>query len=387
MQKPNEKVVAQVVQHLRPGGIETMVLALLENQPFETLIFSLEGNKDEAIQRWPILAKVSNQLIFLDKGRGFRWPVIWQLYLLFKQHRVSAIHSHHIGPLLYGGIAAKLAGITKRIHTEHDAWHLSNIKQRYLQRLLLKLVKPIVVADALAVATKIRRYLNHHDITLIHNGIDTDKFIPGNRNDARSQLNLPTGVVLIGNAGRLEVVKGQDLLISAISKFSSTVHLAIAGRGSCESLLKEQLVQLNLEQQVHFLGPLDDMPNFYQSLDMFCLPSRHEGLPLSPMEAQACGIPTLITNVGGSAEALCQTTGLLVERNNVQQLVNAIEIMLSRNPPNHNIANRTNNGTGNGVNSSGEHYVNSAANSPRQFISKYRNVQSMANAYTKLICS
>ncbi|NRA53983.1 MAG: glycosyltransferase [Gammaproteobacteria bacterium] len=359
MQNQNDKIVAQVVQHLRPGGIETMVLALMKHQPFKTVIFSLEGTKEEAIARWPSLANVSSQLVFLNKRPGFSSLVIWQLSLLFKQHRVSAVHTHHIGPLLYGGIAARLANISKRIHTEHDAWHLNNFKQRSLQKLLLRLVKPIVVADAFAVAKKIRQYLNHHDITLIHNGIDTDKFVPGNRNNARSQLNLPTGVVLIGNAGRLESIKGQDLLISAISQFSSSVHLAIAGGGSCEALLKQQVAKLNLEQQVHFLGPLDNMLNFYQSLDLFCLPSRQEGLPLSPMEAQACGIPALITNVGGCAEAICQTTGLLVERDNVEQLVSAIEIMLSRRR-------QTN---------------------PREFIAQYRNVQGMANAYTKLICS
>jgi len=354
-----KKVVAQVVQHLRPGGIETLVLTLLKHQPFKTIIFSLEGTKSEAIKRWPMLAKVSEQLVFLDKPNGVSVRTIWRLAHLLKHYQVSAIHSHHIGPLIYGGLAAKLAQITKHIHTEHDAWHLAKIKHRYLQRLLIKLVKPIVVADALAVAEKIKSHLNHHDITLIHNGIDLGKFVPGDRNNARRELNLPTGVVLIGNAGRLETVKGQDLLIQAMTQFSSTVHLAIAGGGSCEGALKKQVSRLGLEQQVHFLGPIDDMTNFYQSLDLFCLPSRHEGLPLSPMEAQACGIPALITDVGGSAEALCQVTGLLVERENVDQLVSAIETMLSR----------------------------TKAISPRQFIFQHRNVHEMVNAYTKLICA
>ncbi|NRA72046.1 MAG: glycosyltransferase [Gammaproteobacteria bacterium] len=350
-------VVAQVVQHLRPGGIETMVLSLLKHQPFKTIIFSLEGTKEEAIQRWPVLEQVRDQIVFLNKPSGLSWLTVYRLCLLFKKYHVCALHSHHIGPLVYGGIAAKFIGITKHVHTEHDAWHLINIKHRILQKFLLLLVKPTVVADALAVANKIKFYLNHHDVTLIYNGIDTTKFIPGNRNSARHHLKLPTGVVLIGNAARLEVVKGQDVLINAISQFSSSIHLAIAGDGSCADLLKAQAVKLNIEHQIHFLGQLDDMTNFYQSLDIFCLPSRQEGLPLSPMEAQACGIPTLVTNVGGSAEALCQTTGLLIEQDNVEQLVNAIETMISR----------------------------STTVTPRQFIAQHRNIQGMANAYAKLI--
>jgi len=359
MPHQGERIVGQVVQHLQPGGIETMVLALLKHQPFYTVIFSLEGCKDDAIKRWPILAKVSDRLVFLEKPPGFTILLIWQLVAQFKLHRVNAVHTHHIGPLLYGGLAARLANITKHIHTEHDAWHLSNKKQRYLQKLLLHTVKPIMVADAYAVKDKIKLLLNHSDTTLIHNGIDITKYIPGDRNIARKRLNLPTGVVLIGNAGRLETVKGQDVLISALSQFSSTIHLAIAGGGSLEKQLKAQVSRLQLEQQVHFLGPIDDMTTFYQSLDLFCLPSRHEGLPLSPMEAQACGIPALITNVGGSAEALCHNTGLLVERDNVEQLVLAIETMLSR----------------------------CRSTSPRCFITKHRTAQGMANAYVKLIYS
>ena len=353
------KIVAQVVQHLRPGGIETIVLDLSKHQPFKTIIFSLEGTKEEAIARWPILAAISSQLVFLNKPSGFSWRILWRLHLLFKQYQVAALHTHHIGPLLYAGLASKLCNIKKHIHTEHDAWHLTDPKQCRLQKILLMLIKPIIVADALAVAEKIKFHLNQCDVTLIYNGIDTVKFFPGNRNISRNDLNLPTGVVLIGTAGRLETIKGQDVLIDAISNFSATIHLAIAGGGRCEQQLKEQVTQLQIEQQVHFLGPLDDMPSFYQSLDLFCLPSRNEGMPLSPMEAQSCGIPALRSDVGGSAEALCQATGLLVEPDNVAQLVSAIETMLSRNSP-----------------------IN-----PRQFIFRHRNVQGMANAYTKLISS
>lgn len=357
MSKHDKIVVAQIVQHLKPGGIEIMVLDLLKHQPFQTVVISLEGTKQQAIEQWPMLEKVSDHLVFLDKAPGFQWSLIMKLRRLFKSLKVSAVHSHHIGPMLYGGIAAKLANISKHVHTEHDAWHLSNLKRRYLQRLLLALLKPIVVADAQAVVQKAESYLNRQDIQLIHNGIDVEKFTPGSRNHARKQFNLPTGVILLGNAGRLESVKGQDLLISAMAHFSSSVHLAIAGSGSCERALKQQAIDLNIEQQIHFLGPLDDMTRFYQSLDLFCFPSRCEGLPLSPMEAQACGIPVLISDVGGSTEALCHTTGLLVKRDSVEQIVKAIDIMLSR----HRVT------------------------CPRQFISMHRNVKGMAKAYSKLI--
>ncbi|MCV5754523.1 glycosyltransferase, partial [Escherichia coli] len=81
------------------------------------------------------------------------------------------------------------------------------------------------------------------------------------------------------------------VLIEAFSHLESHTHLAIAGDGSQREQLEHLVRTLKLEQRVTFLGLVDDMPSFYQSLDLFCLPSLQEGFPLSTLEAQACDIP------------------------------------------------------------------------------------------------
>ncbi|WP_281557257.1 glycosyltransferase [Thalassomonas sp. RHCl1] len=312
MKASKARVNAQIVQHLCPGGIETLVLDLMRHSKHKTLIFSLEGTREQAMEKWPVLKPFAERLVFLNKQPGFQPKLIKVLMRLFSWHKITSVHTHHIGPLLYGGLASRFSGIKSLIHTEHDAWHLADKKRRLLQKCLISYLKPLWVADAKAVAVKISDYLKTSDVKVITNGIDIDKFIPGDRQKARRQFKLPEKASLIGCAARLEPVKGQDVLIKALQCLPPSYHLAIAGDGSAKSALKHQVRQAGLGKRVHFLGVVDDMPSFYQALDVFCLPSRFEGMPLSPLEAQACNIPSVITNVGGSSEVVCRQSSVLV---------------------------------------------------------------------------
>ncbi|MDP2561332.1 glycosyltransferase [Psychrobium sp. 1_MG-2023] len=375
MKHNNLPVVAQVVQHLQQGGIETMVLDLMKHQDFNTLIFSLEGSKEEALKRWPRLTTVSKQLIFLNKQPGLSYRTLRQLISLFKLFKVSAVHTHHIGPLIYGGMAAKLLGVKNHIHTEHDTWHLMNVKRRFIQRFILSVLSPQLVADAEVVAVQLQQKLDYKQPLIIHNGIDTERFVPGNQQWAKRLFKLERIPLLIGTSGRLVPVKAQDLLIKALANLPQQVHLAIAGTGPSEKELKALAVQLNVSSRVHFLGAIDNMPAFYQMLDVFCLSSTHEGLPLSPLEAQACNIPSVITRVGGAAEALCPHFGSLIPSGDIEAMTQSLhrELFYER-AFSQSYSNEF------PIESLEQHF-----DSPRDFIVKHRCVKAMAQAYARLI--
>jgi glycosyltransferase involved in cell wall biosynthesis len=329
------KTVVQVVQHLAPGGIETMALDLLQVKLKEerVLVVSLEGNEFEAFESWPVLKPFKDQIIFLNKPPGFKLRYVWKLARLLKKLKTDVVHTHHIGPLIYGGLAAKLARVKRVIHTEHDAWHLNDPQRRQLQQRMLKIVKPVLVADAKHVSAHIRESLQRSPDKLILNGVNTNKFQPGNKNQARQVFDLPVDAVLIGTSGRLEPVKGQEFLIDAMISLPSYYHLVIAGVGSLEQKLKQQVRDLHLANRVHFLGLVTDMPSFYQSLDLFCLPSLKEGFPLSALEAQSCGVRAVVTNAGGASETVCPSTGFVVDVECRKALVDGItDAMKVSNP-------------------------------------------------------
>ncbi|EGU48945.1 hypothetical protein VIOR3934_21461 [Vibrio orientalis CIP 102891 = ATCC 33934] len=347
-----------VVQHLAPGGLEALALNMLSYSPNsdDVLIISLEGTKEAAIKKWPRLAQVQDQLLFLEKPSGYSLKTLRQLYKVFRTLKPRVVHTHHIGPVIYGAIAARLSGVKVRIHTEHDAWHLSSRKHRSLQSLAIKIAKPKLVADAALVRDQIRKQLNVNSVTVIKNGIDCSTFTPGSKEAARQALSLPIDQVLVGTAGRLEPVKGQDVLIQALCSLPKNVHLAIAGDGSERNRLKTLVNQLGLENRITFLGLVDDMPQFYQSLDLFCLPSRSEGFPLSTLEAQSCGIPAIATDVGATAETLCPETGTLVASENPLALASGILR---------------------------EMYGNNDV-SPREFVLEHNDIKTMIKAYHSL---
>lgn len=321
------KTIIHVVQHMQPGGIETMVLELARyaHKKYRTIIISLQGDHSSAINDWPRLTGHQADLIFLNKPDGWSIKHIFRLKHLLRSIRPVAVHTHHIGPMIYGGIAARLAGINRVVHTEHDAWHLQSVKRRILHTLATRLVRPAMIADAEFVQKSLCQYFPGLDVDVIPNGIDSEYFIPGEKGVARQQLCLPQDVILLGTAGRLEPVKAQDRLIRSLVKLPEHIHLAIAGDGSLGAILRQLVEKLHLQMRVHFTGRLDDMRLFYQSLDVFCLPSHKEGMPLSVLEAQACGIPAVITDVGGSCETLCQQTGVLMADNEVATLVDAMK--------------------------------------------------------------
>ena len=354
----SKRHVLQIVQHLRPGGIETMALDFLTHASPETEVYilSLEGTREDSLATWSRLNDVSERLLFLEKGRGFSARAIFRMTSLMKRLKIDVVHTHHIGPLLYGGLAGRLAGVKTIIHTEHDAWHLINKKRRRLQAGLNQVVRPIFVADADLVAQALAQAIPTITPIVIHNGIDTEKFSPGEKTKARKVLGLPFNAQIIGCAARLEAVKGHTYLIDALTQLPSNVHLALAGNGSLETQLKAEAFTKGLKDRVHFLGAVDDMVSFHQAQDVFCLASEKEGLPLSPLEAQAADSRVVLTDVGGCREALCPDTGILVEAQSSHGISQGLANALAT----------TNKG------------------SPRGFVCKHRNLTETISAYEAL---
>ncbi|NUW73006.1 glycosyltransferase [Vibrio mediterranei] len=351
--------VVHVVQHLAPGGLETMVLELLKQAKEDERVFiiSLEGELEQAIKHWPQLIKYRSHLFFLGKKPGSQITLLRVMYRLLKVLKPQVVHTHHIGPLIYGGIAARLNRVPARIHTEHDMWHLTDAKRQKVENLALKVVNPILVADAQKVQQQLSQLFPYTTPTVIKNGVDCNRFVPANQAGARRILGLPAKVTLIGTAGRLEPVKAQATLIKSIARLSNDIHLAIAGIGSLEQELKDLAKALKVEDRVHFLGLVNDMPSFYQSLDLFCLPSVCEGFPLSPLEAQACNVPVVVTDVGAAKETLCPLSGVTTKSNRVFSLVQALENALKT-----------------------RHLF-----CPRDFVVENNDVRSMSEAYRNLV--
>ncbi len=135
-------------------------------------------------------------------------------------------------------------------------------------------------------------------------------------------------------AGRLEHVKGIDLLLEAVSRLTSRSEAAfsvrLAGRGSLRSQLENQADSLGIGDRVTFLGRLsrEEIRQEMQRANCFVLPTRYEAFGAVLIEAMATGLPVIATRSGGPQFIVSDTGGILIDPENVDQLADAMARMI-----------------------------------------------------------
>ena len=298
-----------IVQNLSPGGIEQLVLSLAETPDIH--VFSLEGSVGSLASAWPKVGRIASRLTAFSKRPGIDLNLPARVSRQLRNLGATSVVTHHVGPLLYGGAAARLAGIRALSHVEHDAWHLEDKRRRMVVRGALTVLRPDRIAVSRVVAASASR-LTRLSFRVVPNGVDCDLYRPARRDDARLRLGLPLDRRIIGAVGRLEHVKGFDRLVDATRHLPDDILVVIWGDGRERDALIARSRDLGLGDRLRFAGRTDDAASVYPALDLYCLPSRSEGLPLSILEAQACGVPVVASDVGGVSDGLCPETGLAV---------------------------------------------------------------------------
>jgi teichuronic acid biosynthesis glycosyltransferase TuaC len=177
-------------------------------------------------------------------------------------------------------------------------------------------------------------------IQVVGNGVDTTKFHPVDRTEARRRFSLPLEAKVMISVGALVKRKGFHRVIEVLPELLEAepdLHYLVVGGGSSEgdrrAELGQQVKKLGLEKQVHFLGvmPSDKIKWPLCAADLFVLATSNEGWANVFLEAMACGLPVITTNVGGNAEVVCRSElGMVVPFGDQQALRDALLVALGR---------------------------------------------------------
>lgn len=317
-----------IVQRMAPGGIELMVRDLASQLSGDNRIFSLEGTRKKILHDWPEMEPYAKQIRGFSKTAGINPGILLKLSSTFKQLKPHAVITHHIGPLLYGGLAARLAHVPVIAHVEHDVWHYGYPRRQMLTKAACSIVRPRIVGVSMTAADTISAITGSKDVRVINNGVDTKRFTPEDKTQVRERWKIPVNAPVIGSVGRLETVKGHDVLLDAMIGLPSGVICVIVGAGNQMKALKEKAKALGIEDQVIFIGNVAETSSIYSAFDVLCLPSRGEGLPLTVLEAQSCGVPVVATDVGSVRDAVCPDIGRVVSPEDPEELAVALLDML-----------------------------------------------------------
>ena len=189
-----------------------------------------------------------------------------------------------------------------------------------------------------ATSRKTAAYLER-DATVILHGIDTDTFQPPEDKAAlKAALGLPAGP-LIGCYGRIRAQKGTDVFVDAMIEVLRDRPGAggiVMGRATekhqgFERGLREKVAAAGLSDRLLFCPevPVHEIARWYQVLDLFVAPQRWEGFGLTPLEAMACGVPTVATTVGAFEELIVEgETGHLIPPGEVAPMATAVAALL-----------------------------------------------------------
>ena len=257
---------------------------------------------------------------------SFEAPYCGGAAVRFARHlrelRVDILHSHLFRASLAASPIGRACGVPVIIETPHirEAWRRGLIKGHYLiDRIASRFVDHyIAVSEANARYLIKEKGLPANKVHVIRNGCDLQKFVP--------QRIAPLGMKqALGFAeldpillvlGRLEPQKGHQFLLEAhrrVLREFPTARLVCAGEGALRRELEEQSVQLQIQDNVRFVGFQSNIADWLAIADVSVLPSLFEGLPLVAIESLAAQRPMVATAVDGTTEVIVnEKTGLSV---------------------------------------------------------------------------
>jgi glycosyltransferase involved in cell wall biosynthesis len=291
-----------------------------------TVFTSNISNQDKMVSAPIYRLEISKGVINL-LGNTFS-PVLL-LKLLKKRNEYDIIHAHsHLFFSTNMCALIRRIGSAPLVITNHGImsasapdW-LNNIYLKTLGRWTLNSADAIICYTPEEKKILIEKYsIPESKITIISNGVDTKHFYPKER---KSEINN----FIIVWIGRFVKGKGVDYLIRAINyliKESLPIKLILIGTGPENSNIRKLVFSHKLSQNIEFIDyiPYEDMPEVYRNSNLFVLPSLHEGVPRTVLEAMSCGTPVIITEFSHLKD-LINGAGLMFPSKNIETLAKQI---------------------------------------------------------------
>jgi len=225
----------------------------------------------------------------------------------------TVVHAHTSKAGLVGTLAARRIGgpgivLTPHGHIFNREAQIPGIPHDGIKRWMLERMAALSSKAAHVVTCPNQSELNEgfrvgvwtaSKARVVPNGIDTSRYVPGDRVAARLACGLPLDGIVVGVVARLTPEKGVDLAIAALKLLPVSFRLAICGDGPERESLARHAAAEGVAERVQWLGRVGEMAAVYPAFDMLMVPSRSEAHGLVAAEAMACGVPVVAARVGG----------------------------------------------------------------------------------------
>jgi len=302
-----------------PGGVETWLLNVLRYSDPQRFQFDFCTFGPRPGLFAPEIERLGGKVLRCPKtanpvalGRRFR--------RILRQGNYDVVHSHvHFfsGAVLRW---AKAEGVPIRIahsHTSNDGKPRTFTRRLY-RRLMKLWINRYSTRGLAASGPAAKELFGEHwqtdsRVRVLYCGIDLDPFRqPIIKEDVRMELGIPLEAYVVGHVGRFEARKNHQFILHLADETlrrRPDIHFLLVGEGSLRLEIEARVKAMGLSDRIHFTGTRTDVPRIMRSaMDVFVFPSLWEGLPVAVIEAQAAGLPCLLS------EAVTEEASILPEQ-------------------------------------------------------------------------
>jgi glycosyltransferase involved in cell wall biosynthesis len=296
--------ILEITSELDGGGVDRLLFDYCSRMIPDIQFDFIVTSKTEGMLEKP-LRDLGCNVFHISQIRENRKLYTEQLKEILKNGHYDVVHDHSGYKAIFTMYYAKKYGVKGRISHSHIAY----IPERFINKVERKLLTPITASlatnlyacgiDAAKWMWGKKKY-NDGKVSIMTNAIKADSFIYSEkeRTLVRAELGIENKFV-IGNVARFSYQKNHDLLIRVFKKvleIREDAILLLIGRGELYSEIVELTKEMKLTDKIIFLGVRNDVHRLLNAMDLFMLPSRYEGLPVTLVEVQANGLAALVSD-------------------------------------------------------------------------------------------
>lgn len=324
--------ILHVVTDMSYGGLETMIMNYYRQIDRKKIQFDFLVHRETRAKYDDEIELLGGRIYRMPKLNPFSPKYYKALDDFFKQNKYTIIHSHLDCMSAYPLKAAKKAGIPVRIAHAHSSSQDKNWKYPIKYISSRKISK--YATDYFACSEEAGKWMfTGQDFLVLKNAINVENYTYNEkeREKIKREFGLKNDSLIIGHVGRFSYAKNHSFLVdvfSRIKKHRPDAYLMLVGSGKDLMDIKSKVERLKLEKDVIFTGARSDVHRLMQAMDVFVFPSHYEGLGIVAIEAQAAGLPCVISN--GVPEECIVTKGLVSRKNLFESIDKWAEHILER---------------------------------------------------------
>ncbi len=322
-----------VITSMPVGGAETLLVNLMRRMDGKLIRPEVICLKEPG----PLGEQISGEYPVHSHLLAGKWDlgVLPRLARLLHRRRADVVVTVGAGDkMFWGRLAAHLAGVPVIASALHSTGWPDGVGR--INRWLTRITDAFIgVADSHGEFLRDFEKFPAEKVRVIRNGVDCATFTPcpSARAEVRRELGLDDKTLLIGIVAALRAEKNHGMLVRSAAKLREKfpdAHWLIVGDGPERVSIESYAELLGINDRIHLLGTRHDTPRLVAALDVFTLCSLNEASPVSILEALACGVPAVSTEVGSVNESIVEgETGLLIPSGDADAMTEAVSRLLS----------------------------------------------------------